>query len=65
MQELDIMLRRFADRELARLSADELRVFAQLLSLPDPELAALLLRGEQGPDRELNALAARIAAMAP
>src|SRR5690606_39677434 len=38
MLELDLLLERFVDRELARLGADEQRALERLLDLPDDEL---------------------------
>ncbi len=47
MQELDLLLLRFLDREGSRFSAVEIDQFEQFLSLPDPELAAMLLSDVQ------------------
>jgi antitoxin CptB len=45
MKELDVLLERFAQRVALEASAEECRVFAELLELPDPLLAEYLLGG--------------------
>jgi antitoxin CptB len=45
MKELDVLLERFAQRVRLEASAEECRVFAELLELPDPLLAGYLLGG--------------------
>jgi antitoxin CptB len=41
-REMDLVLGRFADAEIANLSNDELAQFEYLLELPDPDLYAAL-----------------------
>jgi antitoxin CptB len=45
MKELDVLLERFAQRVWLEASAEECRVFTELLELPDPLLAGYLLGG--------------------
>jgi succinate dehydrogenase flavin-adding protein (antitoxin of CptAB toxin-antitoxin module) len=60
MKELDVLLVRWLEGP-GRLSvAGELALFTRLLELPDPELAAYLLRDEVPVDPDLAALAAII-----
>jgi antitoxin CptB len=41
-REMDLILGRFADAEIAGLAEDELAQFEQLIELPDPDLYAAL-----------------------
>jgi len=41
-REMDLILGRFADAEIARLSDDELAQFEHLIEVPDPDLYAAL-----------------------
>jgi antitoxin CptB len=41
-REMDLILGRFADAEIASLTEDELAQFEQLIDLPDPDLYAAL-----------------------
>jgi antitoxin CptB len=41
-REMDLILGRFADAEIASLSDDELAQFEQLIEVPDPDLYAAL-----------------------
>jgi antitoxin CptB len=56
MKELDILLQRWLRRDFPRASDSERRLFAQLLELPDPQLAAYLLGGEPAGSEELRGL---------
>src|SRR6201985_3167519 len=47
MKELDILLERFARAHLETASAEQRRLFEQFLEVPDPVLAAYLLRSGQ------------------
>jgi antitoxin CptB len=60
MKELDVLLERFAHRALPRASAEERRLFARLLALPDPLLAAYLLNDVPPAEPDLALLAGRI-----
>jgi antitoxin CptB len=60
MLELDVILRRFADRDLDRLGAVDLALFERLLEQSDPDLMDWLLKGEPVPDPELAGLVERI-----
>lgn len=60
MKELDVMLVRWLDGPGQGASSAETAHFDRLLDLPDPELAAYLLRGEPSIDPELAALVAAI-----
>ncbi|GAC1456747.1 MAG: hypothetical protein PVS2B3_12770 [Steroidobacteraceae bacterium] len=62
MKELDVVLERFVRASLPRASAAERRLLAQLLALPDPELAECLLAGAAPRAAQLAPLVARIRA---
>ena len=49
MKEMDLILGSFADRHLARMSADELDAFERLIGMPDGELMAWIA-GAAGPE---------------
>ena len=50
-KELDWMIGRFADAELATMDKGGLAIFEKLLTEPDPELQAWILAPESCPDR--------------
>ena len=60
MQELDVLLERFAREALPRASPEEYAALAQLLALPDPVLAGCLLGGAPAPQAALAPLVERI-----
>jgi antitoxin CptB len=60
MKELDVLLERFAGRELPSAPAAERNAFERLLTLPDPLLAGYLLGGLTPPQRSLARLVRRI-----
>jgi succinate dehydrogenase flavin-adding protein (antitoxin of CptAB toxin-antitoxin module) len=60
MKELDIILERFVRARLAVASRAERGLLAELLALPDPELAHYLLGGEAPRGAQLAALVTRI-----
>ena len=60
MKELDIILERFVRARLAVASRAERGLLAELLALPDPELAHYLLAGEAPRGAQLTALVTRI-----
>ena len=62
MKELDVLLERFARRELPSASPQERQVLGRFLELPDPMLVDYLLGQAVPPDRELAELVQRIAA---
>lgn len=62
MKELDVLLERFACEQLPHVSSAERAVFAELLELPDPQLAAYLLGNVAPADASLAQLVRRIAA---
>ena len=62
MKELDILLERFARRELPNASAGQRSAFARFLDLPDPLLVDYLLGQVIPPEAELAELALGIAA---
>jgi succinate dehydrogenase flavin-adding protein (antitoxin of CptAB toxin-antitoxin module) len=64
MKELDVLLERFARRELPRASAEQRHTFTRFLELPDPVLVDFLLGQAIPPDPELAGLVARIAGQA-
>ncbi|USQ15161.1 succinate dehydrogenase assembly factor 2 [Legionella lytica] len=56
MLELDLILQRFLEHGLDKLSADEVNVFDSLLSCTDPELYAWLMGQIDPEDDELKAI---------
>ena len=64
MKELDVLLERFARRELPGASPQQRQTLARLLELPDPVLVDYLLGQAIPPDPELASLVARIAGQA-
>ena len=63
MKELDVLLERFAQQVLPQASQAECRVFAELLALPDPLLAAYLLGGESPAEPHLAQAVRRVRAL--
>jgi antitoxin CptB len=61
MKELDVILERFARRELPGASAQQRQTMARFLELPDPVLVDYLLGQVIPPDPELASLVHRIA----
>jgi antitoxin CptB len=64
MKELDVLLERFARRELPGASTEQRQTLTRLLELPDPELVDYLLGQAIPPDRDLVDLVAQIAGFA-
>ena len=64
MKELDVLLERFARRELPGASTEQRQTLTRLLELPDPELVDYLLGQAIPPDPELASLVNRIAGQA-
>jgi antitoxin CptB len=64
MKELDVLLERFARRELPQASAGQRHTLARFLELPDPVLVDYLLGQAIPPDRDLANLVAQIAGFA-
>jgi antitoxin CptB len=64
MKELDVVLERFARRELPGASAQQREIMARFLELPDPVLVDYLLGQAIPPDPELASLVNRIAGQA-
>ncbi len=62
MRELDVLLERYFRRDLPVASSDEMRAFAALLELQDPELARYLLAGELHSDPIVAGIVARMRA---
>ncbi|WP_207387334.1 succinate dehydrogenase assembly factor 2 [Legionella rowbothamii] len=56
MLELDLILQRFLEQGLDKLSADEVSAFDSLLSCTDPELYAWLMGQIDPEDNELKAI---------
>jgi succinate dehydrogenase flavin-adding protein (antitoxin of CptAB toxin-antitoxin module) len=65
MKELDVLLERFARRELPTASAEERRTLGRFLELPDPLLMDYLLGQANPGDAELAQLILRIIASVP
>ena len=62
MKELDVLLERFARRELPNASPQQRQALGRFLELPDPMLVDYLLGQAIPPDPELAELVQRIAA---
>jgi antitoxin CptB len=62
IREMDLILGRFADAEIANLSDDELGTLEQLLNAPDPDLYAALTGDTAVPPEYASALFDRIKA---
>lgn len=60
MKELDLLLLGWLESRYAQASAAERALFAQFLELPDPEIAALLLRAQVPADPAVAALLAQL-----
>jgi len=58
-REMDLIMGRFADDNLATMSGDELDVFERLLDVPDSQALAWLV-GEEPSPTEFGALVARL-----
>jgi antitoxin CptB len=58
-REMDLIMGRFADDNLATMSGDELDVFERLLDVPDSQALAWLV-GEEPSPPEFGALVARL-----
>lgn len=61
-REMDLILGRFADAEIARLSDGELNDFERLIEVSDPDLYAALTSDEELAPADSNALFDRIKA---
>jgi antitoxin CptB len=59
-RELDLILGRFADAEIAALGDDELGQLEQLLEVPDPDFYAAITGDRPLPEENANALFERI-----
>ena len=64
MQEVDLVLGRFADRELDALDADDLAAFEQLMDVPDRQVLAWVTGEEAVPGEHDTPLLRRIMAHA-
>jgi antitoxin CptB len=64
MKELDVLLERFARRELPGSTSEQRDTLARFLELPDPTLVDYLLGQVIPPDPELAHLVQRIAGLA-
>lgn len=60
MKELDLLLERYLAGDFPGASSAERAAFVRLLDLPDPELAAYLIRGVPPSDPAIAQLAGRI-----
>jgi antitoxin CptB len=61
-REMDLVLGRFADAEIATLSDDELTLLERLIELPDPDLYAAITGDRALPAEHQSALFDRIKA---
>ncbi|MGH8253027.1 MAG: succinate dehydrogenase assembly factor 2 [Steroidobacteraceae bacterium] len=64
-RELDLMLMTWLEESYDQASAAEKANFVRFLDLPDPEMAAYLLRHEKPADPAFAALVAQLAAARP
>lgn len=62
-REMDLILGRFADAEIATLSDDELGTLERLIELPDPDLYAAVSGDKALPTEHASALFERIKAL--
>ncbi len=61
-RELDLLMGRFADAEIGRLSEQDLDAFEALMQVPDPDLFEWITRRRPVPDNYDNALVRRLIA---
>jgi len=59
-KEMDVILGRFAEAKLPRMTAEELDGFERLLALPDPQLAQWFSHGEGPEEADLAGLIAAL-----
>ena len=59
-REMDLILGRFADAEIASLTDNELAQFERLIEVPDPDLYAAMMGDKPLPPEFASALFARI-----
>jgi antitoxin CptB len=64
-REMDLILGRFADAEIAGLTDDELGQLEHLIEVPDPDLYAALTRGAPLAPHYANSLFDRIKSFRP
>ncbi|TDR94580.1 succinate dehydrogenase assembly factor 2 [Enterovirga rhinocerotis] len=62
MREMDLVMGRFADREMAGLSEAELDEFEALMDLPDPQVFAWIAEQETPPGERDTPLLGRLRA---
>ncbi len=60
MLELDLILQRFLEESLEKLTSEELKAFDLLLGCTDPELFAWLMGHAEPEDKELSQIVDRI-----
>ena len=60
MRELDVLLERFLEHQYARASAEIQTAFARLLTLPDPEIFALIMSRQIAEDPQLRDVIQRL-----
>ncbi|MGC2811511.1 MAG: succinate dehydrogenase assembly factor 2 [Bradyrhizobium sp.] len=61
-REMDLILGRFADAEIASLSEQELAQLERLIEVPDPDLYAALTGGRPLPPEHANSVFQRVKA---
>ena len=64
-REMDLILGRFADAEIAGLTDEELDQFERLIEVPEPDLYAALASGAPLPAHDGSSLFRRIKAFRP
>jgi len=60
MRELDVLLERFLEHQYAAASAEIQTAFARLLTLPDPEIFALIMSRQIAEDPQLRDVIQRL-----
>jgi antitoxin CptB len=59
-KELDFVLGRFAQEQIASMSEDEIETLERLIDVPDPEIAASFYEGNALGDAALDAMIERL-----
>jgi antitoxin CptB len=64
-REMDLILGRFADAEITRLTDEELAQFERLIEVPEPDLYAALTAGAPLPPHDRSVLFRRLRSFRP
>ena len=60
MRELDVLLKRFLEHQYSAASGEIQAAFARLLTMPDPEIYALIMGRKIAEDRQLRDVIQRL-----